>query len=683
MLVVALLSAVLSIVGVVAPAQADEEEPQTDGTVELVLSLGDHGATTADEPLSGSVTIENGTGDGLTSGRVSLEINRTPLGDQAAVTTWVNSGSAPDAFTTLFSAPTEAVAARTSAETPIFVTADVLQDLPAGVYAVRVSLTGATTGTDATAWDLTARSVITVRSSDAPQVSILVPITATPASGELLTADELSALTAPDGALTAQLDAVEGTTAVLAVDPAIPAAIRVLGTAAPETATAWLDRLETLPNERFALQFGDADATTQAQAGLDALLEPETLETFMDAANFPASTEETPTPPPTPEGGDGEEGDTEEETPELPDLAELTAIDGELEGFLWPRGEVSESDLATFDSFMGGSATTILPSSAASEATGAHAEVGGSSVLLTDTAVSTLLSAAAAETEVSVREPLLAQASASLFFADDSATGLLIGLDRDESRTADALRDVIDTVGAVPLQALQESTAVSVSLTTQPSSERAAQLTTLLEDEERLGDFATILEDPQLLLAPERIRLLRVIGVGVSDADYESAYAEHREETTDTLNAVSLQESGPIQLFSANVSLPVWIRNDLPWPVTLRLEVRPSDPRIVIEAYTDVEALAENNTRVQIPVQSRVASGELQVRFSLTSPTGVPIGQSETTNVTVRAEWENIGLGVLGGVIAVLLVFGVVRTVRRRRRETSAAEAAASAEEER
>ena len=667
-LAIAAVAASVGILGIATPAVAEPtEEPTTDGSVTLSLSQGSHGAVPSGSPLSGTVTVENDTGEELSAARVALEVDPTPLADAAAVLAWLGSGTGTGTPTTLFSAPTAPVAAQNDLETPILATSDLVQLLPPGVYAVNASLAGAVTG-DGTSWDAAVRSVLTVRPASAAQVSVVVPITATPASGALLSADELSALTAVDGALTAQLDGVTGTMAVLAVDPAIPAAIRVLGKSAPPEAVTWLDRLEALPNETFALQFGDADVATQAHAGLDAALAPTTLDPFMNTADFPVEEAPTPSPTPTPSASS---------VAELPDLAELTALRGELEGILWPRADVTTDDLATFDTYLGAPATTILPSTSTAEdtATG-HTRVGASSVLVTDAEVSATMSAAASEADDDVREALLAQANAELSFTGAPASGILIGLDRDESRTADALRDVIATTGAMPLRTLQGTSPVPVTLSSEPDAARATVLTTLLADEDTLEAFATILDDPQVLLAPERIRILRVLGVGLSDADFETGKDEHRAATVATLDSVAIQDPAPIQLISANVDLPVWIRNDLPWPVNLNLEVRPSDPRVVIEPYTQVQAQPQSNTRVLIPVQSRVASGELQVSFALTSPTGVPVGDPQNAQVTVRAEWENIGLGILASMIVLLLVFGIVRTVRRRRRERAESSAA-------
>ena len=80
---------------------------------------------------------------------------------------------------------------------------------------------------------------------------------------------------------------------------------------------------------------------------------------------------------------------------------------------------------------------------------------------------------------------------------------------------------------------------------------------------------------------------------------------------------------------------------------------------------------------MKVPVEARVGSGVLDVDFRLTSPTGVRIGMDQTATVTVRAEWEGIGLGILGGIIGLLLVLGIVRTIVRRRKGAQATDAEA------
>lgn len=638
-------------------AVADAKNPEDAGTARLSISAGVHGVVQPEAALTTTVTVDNAGDETIPAGRVVVELNRTALADAEALATWLDSGQVAGAFTTLGTEEFDAVSASESSTTFVSTTANALGDLPAGVYPIRGGFSG-----DMASGSLTANSVLIVSADSSRQITVLVPITATPVDGGLLAADELRTLTAPDGALTAQLDGVAGTSAVLAVDPLIPAAIRALGSAAPVDAAGWLERLESMPNERFALQAGDADAAVQAGAQLPELLAPLPLASYLDPTNF-VETEATASPAPSPSPTPTE--------PELPDNDELMTISGAESGILWPLGDVRTADLSTFEAYLGADATTILPSTSLAASTSALVEIDGHRVLVADADASVSLSGAAASIDEGTREREIAQALAQLTYTGSQAS-LLVGLDRDETRTADALRETILSLSAVAqpvdLSGLRAMDPASSTLVGETATERVGTLENLLADEERLESFATILDDPLVLLAPERIALLRLIGVGTADDFTEDAIA-HRTATVATLGAVGVQQPSPIQLFTAAAPLPVWVRNDLPWPVHVTLASVPSDARLDVRPSTPVEAQPASNTRVKVPVEARVGSGTLNVHFSLTSPAGVHIGADQTATVTVRAEWEGIGLGILGGIIGLLLVLGIVRTIVRRRRE--------------
>lgn len=687
----AVFAIALGVCGFVAPSAAvgatDDSPGKDDQTVELYVSAGARGAVAPGGSTSAVVTVQNETESQLSGGRVLVEINRTPLTDDDAITTWLDDGDASGDFTTLGSETTTTVDAGDEETTTVFVPDDVLGDIAPGVYPLRAALTGASTGTpgsdDEVDREVAATSVLVITAGQTAQIGVLVPITATPAGGALLTAEELSTLTAEDGALTAQLDGVVGTAAVLAIDPAIMASIRVLGTAAPASATEWLARLDDLPNERFALQFGDADATAQAHAQLPSLLQPTTLAPFLDERNFPKTpaapitdapdTTATPSPAAT-------------DSPAFPDDAALSEVDGAAPGILWPRGDVTQDDLATFEEYLGRAPLTVLPSSSVDGAVSAHATAGSSGLLVTADAASAVLSQAAAENDPAARQRALAAATAHLAVAAQSSptSPLLVGLERDETRSADALRDAISTADTAgfSLTDLRATPAAAASLTAEPDAARAAAVNELLADESTLTGFSTILADPALLLSPERIRILRTLAVGIPTASFDAEVLEHRDATRETLGAVSIPPSSTIQLLTAAADLPFRVRNDLPWPVTVRLTVIPTDLRLDVEQVTTAEVPANSSTRVKVPVSARVGSGELTLRLSLSSPTGVAIGGTESVRVAVRAEWETIGLAVLGSLIVVLIGLGVWRTVRRRRNEAneSAADADAAAD---
>lgn len=669
---------------------ADQAQPDDEQSVELHVSAGLRGIVAPGSSTSAIITVENGSEAGLRAGQVEVELSRTPLTDAAAVSTWLDDGEATGAFASIGAEDTDPIDGGASATTTIFVSEASLGNLAPGVYPLRAELTASTgdaADENAESVDATATSVLVVAAAQTAQVGVLVPLTATPEGGGLLSTEELTELTAPDGALTAQLDGVAGTTAVLAIDPSIPAAIRVLGSAAPESARDWLTRLDDLPNARFALQFGDADATAQAQAGLPELLQPRSLATFLDPANFPRvpataaptdATDGTPGPTPSPT-----------ESPALPSDDELTAIEGALPRILWPQSPLTAADLTAFAGYVGDDTTTVVSSATVGGKNAAHATADGKDLLVTDAAASVVFSQVAGERDPDDRQRLLAEAAALLQLAQGASPSapLLIGLDRDENRTSDALRDAIaaaDSIG-FELSTVRAAAPVPATVDGTPDAARSAAVTALLADESTLTAFSSILADPQVLLSPERIRILRTLSVGKSATAFTEDYAEHQAQTRATLDAVSIPPSSTIQLLTANADLPIAVRNDLPWPVSVQLFVAPTDPRLEVRSPDETIVQAQSTTRIKVPVSARVGSGEVNLRLSLYSPTGVQIQGDQTIRVAVRAEWETIGLVVLGGIIVLLIALGVIRTVRRKRREAaeeSAVEAQIEALEE-
>lgn len=652
-----------------ATAATDQDDP----AVELTVSAGVRGAVTPGSATTASLTVQNGSDTRLSSGRITVELGDTPLGDEAALSTWLDDADTPGSFASIGSDTTSPVDADGAVSSTLLIPAEALAGLAPGVYPVRATLTGVTE--DADDEPVVSTSVLVIAEPSTAPIAVIVPITATPDGGALLSAEELTTLTAADGALTAVLDGVSGTSAVLAIDPAIPAAIRVLGSAAPEPARDWLRRLDALPNERFALQFGDADVTAQSQAGLPEPLRPTTLASFLDPSRFtttPASptpaASATPTETPTP--GDG---------PVLPDDAALTAVDGAIAGIVWPRGSLVDTDLAAFASYFGDETVTILPSTSTSGSIGGHSTIDGHEVLVTNAAASGALSRAASENDAPERQALLAEAGAHLSLSGRT-TGdapVLVGLSRDETRSSDALKETISAVDTLGfgVSGILATQPAATTLTSEADTARAADLQRMLASEPVLGEFATVLDDPQLLLSPHRIRIMRASGVGLGATAHDDAVAEVESATLETLRSVDIPPASTIQLLSANADLPFSVRNDLPWPVNIRLSVAPSDPRLEVESPQDATVQPGTTMRVKVPVSARVGSGELNLDLQLSSPTGVRIGQDETVRVSVRAEWETIGLVVFGGLIVLLFGLGTIRTVARRRRERAASAA--------
>jgi hypothetical protein len=86
-----------------------------------------------------------------------------------------------------------------------------------------------------------------------------------------------------------------------------------------------------------------------------------------------------------------------------------------------------------------------------------------------------------------------------------------------------------------------------------------------------------------------------------------------------------------------------------------------------------------------VPVQARVGSGQVTVELQLRSRTHDDIGGPQFVEVTVRAEWEGIGIVVLSVLVGGFVLLGLLRTVlrlRARRRGSATHENAAEGDPE-
>lgn len=643
------------------------------GETVFTLSPIANGTVRPGDALAVSVTLQNGTDAATPASAVTLALGARALEDRAALSAWLAGDAAGVTLSPIGQAALPAVAPAT-AQTAGFVLAATDPALAArapGVYPLSASV-------DTGDGPVTSTSVMIVPPEGGAEVGVgvVVPITAGPTTEALLTATELIALTGPEGSLTDQLDAVEGTAAILAVDPAIPAAIRTLGAAAPPSALAWLTRLELLTNSRFALQFGDADVAVQVQAGLTRPLRPQALPSPLQPANFAAAT-----PAPTAPADPG--------APVYPTLPDLLGIGSAREDVYWPAtGTATPEVVQTLGGAtgVGGGSLTLVPSAsttagAAGDTVPGRARAGDTDLLVYDSDISRELHAASAEEETSLRGAPLTAAAAYLAFAAAQSGGepIVVSLDRGADRSRVALRTAITSASQAPgvtpltLGGVAARIPASVEITGGTVDQaRADAAAALVSDEAEISRFATILDDPTLLTGPERAEILQLLGLGwLPDPEpWAAGLAAHRSETATTLDSVGILPPSPINLFSAGAPIPIWVRNDLPYPVDVVLLATPDDLRLDVTQVNEVAAGAQSNTRVQVPVQARVGNGEVSVQLQLRSRTLEPIGDAQVVDVTVRADWENIGLVVLSILVGGFLVLGVVRTVLRLRRRS-------------
>ena len=509
------------------------------------------------------------------------------------------------------------------------------------------------------------------------RLAIAVPITVPASSIGLIDADALEAYTRPLGVLTRQLDAVYGRQVAIGVDPTIIASIRALGTTAPESALAWLERLEDAPNQIFALGYADLDLTLATQGGAPVLPVPTSIP--LDPAIVePEEPTGTPTPEPTDEAD-------EPDGPDLPDVDDLLAWSYSTTGLAWPReGTVIASDLAAF----GASeyTTTIVSSSnlARDASSTPTTDIDGMEVLVSDAAVSEALRAAAATTDAASWAGAMAGLTEALAAAARVQPGeqatVFATLSRDVPISATRLAETLDTLA---VDATVTSIPLSLALAAQPDTaavvdapqpaDRVAQAALLLEADANVDRFATIAADPAAITGPERLALLALLSNAweSSQSGWPAAITEQLAATRELTTLVQVGETSRLNLLADRERLPIPIVNGLDQAITVIVTV---DPDLSILAIEDrrVEVTIEPNsqTNALIPVQA-VSNGTVQVEVTLASTTGVAVGGAKSVEVVVNAGWETPIFVVLASGVVILFVGGIVRNIVRRRRASA------------
>lgn len=509
------------------------------------------------------------------------------------------------------------------------------------------------------------------------EVAVIVPIVAPPGTTGLIDADLLEQYTAPDGQLTRELDAALGRPVTLAIDPQIIASIRVLGTAAPASARAWLQQLTAAGNESFLLGYADLDLTLALQAGATVIPAPDGFDFEIDPARFATATTATPTPSPDPTA-----------PPALPTSDDLLAWDSPLGSIAWPRaGTVAGSDFESIRA--SGFETTILSSGnvARDPSVGPSVTIDDSPVIVTDDAVSQALSAAATTLTadgLASALPALITAIGASGSVQAGQAAVVANLDRSValagSNVAATLSALQSTPGIqlVPLsEALAGSTPGTATLTDGAADpDRVAIARQLLGAEAAERQFATITADPALLTAPRRLALLALLGVAWADntAGWSSATDDFLTRSSDIRSSVQIVTTSPFTLLADSATLPIPVSNGLDQAVTVYVTVRPETAQLAVgESLVELTIEPRSQAKAAIPVQA-ISNGTVQILMTLSGPGGIPVGQPAVTEINVQAGWETPIVLALGALVVVVFAAGLVRVALRRRRAAGDAE---------
>lgn len=544
----------------------------------------------------------------------------------------------------------------------------------------------------------------TVDAGSPVPVTLVVPLVL-PSTVRTLPSSAEIAAAAPG--LIELIDAAEQHGATLAVDPRIVAAIRALGEAAPGSASTLLERLERTPLQVFLLQFADADPAVQAALGFESLLQPVGLDHATQFGRFeepdPADDGQQPPgdDPAADQGASGDRGATDADDggdggadaddatgtgdagdaadagdgTGVPPLDELLALPGAKAG-AWPAG--GEVDTSTLELLQrSGLDFVVLDSTNVASATGAQVALGEFEALVADAAMggaardslagATPVEQAAGDAELASLLALAAQAD---------APGAVVALDRGAlADSAEPLRvfELLDELAWV--QTVPESlqfTGTATLRAAAPDEQRRELLRATAARSEQIDGLSPLLEHPEYLLEYQRERLLEAFATRYAEphVDFAAVDALTKQRDDELLAGVRPVTIENTQLVGTSSQVPITLSNALPFDAAVSLHVTPFSAAISLsERDFEASVPATGSASVLVPVHSRVSSGESALLLEVRDASGADSFSTALQHLVLRTRIEAIMLGALGAAAALLLGFGVWRSVKRKRGE--------------
>lgn len=264
---------------------------------------------------------------------------------------------------------------------------------------------------------------------------------------------------------------------------------------------------------------------------------------------------------------------------------------------------------------------------------------------------------------------------------------LVIALPRAEAVDAEQVAAVLDALHEAPwlaptaLADLEPQTDTTLLREPLPDEQiESGELSAAELDEAgrvigRAEAVAGITGDPEAITDPIRAELDEILSAAWrADPARRGEIVESAAATVEQWHTlVAAQPGSTLNLINNEAHIPVTVINEMAGDIDVLVELVPGDPRLVAEEIVELRVPAGQSAVAQVPVTA-VGSGDVVVDVRLLSPELLVVGEPAEIQVRVRADWETVGTAIIAAALALMLVVGLIRTVRRgRRRETRAA----------
>lgn len=250
------------------------------------------------------------------------------------------------------------------------------------------------------------------------------------------------------------------------------------------------------------------------------------------------------------------------------------------------------------------------------------------------------------------------------------------GWDPDVAATSALLGSLVDApfVNLQPVATLAGAQPDDVPRADLPDADtpRAALSPRLLRTAaDQLADvtaLAGVVPDPDAVTASYTRDLAAATSVAAGESRglarklLEAATAQGDE----LLGGITVLPGSTVNLINESGAIPITVRNDLPQPATVTVALLSRESRLSVDDVRETTVEPGGTSDVQIPVRA-IGSGDVRVTVQIRAADGTVVAAPSEMTVRVRAGWETVGTAIIGGLLVVLLVGGIVRTVRRGR----------------
>ncbi|WGW11798.1 DUF6049 family protein [Saxibacter everestensis] len=242
----------------------------------------------------------------------------------------------------------------------------------------------------------------------------------------------------------------------------------------------------------------------------------------------------------------------------------------------------------------------------------------------------------------------------------------------------------IETQGIDDLTDLNAEVSGSYDSSADGKSLPVSTLNDLSEIRDEVSNYNSALDDPVAADTEFRRRLLGFSATHwVGNPEWPAKVTEFSTATAKAAGSIRAVTGSTVTLITGDkTEIPIQVENGSDREANIKVALEAQTGQLRGGTSQTMAIQPGGSARVTVPVRG-VANGDVKVWISVLSQTGKVVAGPAEQTVRVRADWENIGTAIVGGLLAIVLIAGITKTVmggRRKVPETQLAAAVAESE---